>query len=111
MWRFLHLWQDGRCGICGRRWSRQPHQGDHDHGTGCVRGYLCRSCNTGEAQSLRTGLVQRGYELYRERHPASILGLCFAWDASHSMTVAAAARLPGLEEYARHQAETDPNRR
>ena len=90
---------------------RQPPQGDHGHDTGNVRGYLCRSCNTGEAQSLRAGLPRAGYERYRERHPASILGVRFAWDANHSMSVAAAARLPSLEEYARHQRDTDPNRR
>lgn len=45
-----HLWQDGRCGICGihqRHESRQLAL-DHDHDTGLVRGLLCTSCNLQE---------------------------------------------------------------
>ena len=43
--------QDGRCAICGRRGSGTKQHDrmsiDHDHGTGRVRGLLCRSCNKG----------------------------------------------------------------
>lgn len=63
----LWLWQDGRCAVCGRHDAATE---DHDHESGLTRGYLCRSCNLGEAVS---GL--RVFALYRWRHPTSILGL------------------------------------
>lgn len=67
--QFLRLsqWQDDRCGVCG---CHDAATEDHDHATGLTRGYLCRSCNHGEAVS---GL--RVFALYRWRHPTSILGL------------------------------------
>jgi len=39
----LARWQNGRCAICGRMSDLVC---DHDHATGLVRGWLCRSCNT-----------------------------------------------------------------
>ena len=48
-----HLWQVGRCGICGvhqEKCSRR-HALDHDHDTGLVRGLLCTGCNLQEGWS------------------------------------------------------------
>ena len=60
-------WQHDRCGMCGLRWPRQVI--DHDHETGLIRGYLCRSCNTSEGLSDGAGFVK-----YRKRYPALICG-------------------------------------
>ena len=40
--------QGGRCAVCGAIESRggQALHVDHDHGTGRIRGMLCRGCNT-----------------------------------------------------------------
>lgn len=69
--RLLADWQDGRCGICAN--YRGGRFLDHSHATGLVRGYLCKSCNTGEG--FRTGEPESVYTRYGERNPASILGL------------------------------------
>lgn len=54
----LEMKQDGRCGICLRRFEdtltpkrlaqrpRHIYDVDHDHTTGLVRGLLCHRCNT-----------------------------------------------------------------
>lgn len=60
-------WQDDRCAVCGRVDLRLVL--DHDHRTALIRGWLCRSCNTMEP--VRGGV----FDLYRWRHPASMLGL------------------------------------
>lgn len=65
----IRAWQDGRCAICDRR---EHLIEDHDHVTGLVRGYLCRGCN------IREGVYHGAaspFGRYRERHPASMLGL------------------------------------
>ena len=48
-----HLWQAGRCGICGGHQDsgNRKHALDHDHDTGLVRGLLCTGCNLQEGLS------------------------------------------------------------
>ena len=58
----------GRCAICGT--TVRADVDDHDHATGLSRGKLCRSCNVSEGRSDAQIFVN-----YRERNPASILGL------------------------------------
>lgn len=65
----LAEWQDGRCAVCGRVSDLVL---DHDHASGLVRGWLCRSCNTLEGMHQEPDTI---FSLYRERHPAAILGL------------------------------------
>ncbi|MFE0887934.1 endonuclease domain-containing protein [Streptomyces rochei] len=65
----LARWQDGRCAICGKV---RDLVCDHDHATGLVRGWLCRSCNTREGTHREPDTI---FSRYRERHPAAILGL------------------------------------
>jgi len=45
-----HVWQAGRCGICGGPQSGRARQlvPDHDHETGLLRGMLCTGCNLQE---------------------------------------------------------------
>jgi hypothetical protein len=49
----MHAAQDGRCAICrkpiplGNGAASTSACVDHDHGTGLVRGLLCRKCNAG----------------------------------------------------------------
>ena len=44
----LLIQQDGVCRICKRSCSTGKRLAvDHDHGTGAVRGLLCRRCNIG----------------------------------------------------------------
>lgn len=65
----IHAWQAGRCAICDQRDALIE---DHDHVTGLVRGYLCRSCNIREGVYSASASI---FGRYRERHPASMLGL------------------------------------
>lgn len=37
--------QGGRCYVCHRRPASKRLAVDHDHGTGAVRGLLCKACN------------------------------------------------------------------
>jgi hypothetical protein len=61
-------WWNHLCAICE---SRHDLVCDHDHRTGLVRGYLCASCNTREGHAGNDGAFGK----YRERNPASILGI------------------------------------
>ena len=64
----MAVWQRERCAVCGRK-SYGSLDTDHDHETGLVRGYLCRSCNT--VEGFGGGLI---FAKYRERCPAVICG-------------------------------------
>lgn len=64
---FIHEWQQHYCAICG---EPHVHTVDHDHYTGLVRGILCGDCNRAEGSSGHPI-----YQKYRNRHPASILGI------------------------------------
>lgn len=85
----LRRWHQSRCAICGvfrpdpvlqRRDEdeRRPVSvglfEDHDHSTGNTRGYLCPRCNTVEGRS-KAPIFDR----YRQRPPASILGIRGRW--------------------------------
>lgn len=70
-------WQAGRCAVCGTTADDVAPASfalvvDHDHGTGLVRGLLCRSCNKTEAhQDVTDGRFLN----YRARPAAALLGL------------------------------------
>lgn len=61
----------GRCATCGAQ--RVQLVEDHDHDTGLIRGYLCRSCNGREGTATRYD--DHIWSRYRRRNPASILGI------------------------------------
>jgi hypothetical protein len=67
----LSWWQDGRCAVCGVRGMHLAE--DHDHVSGLVRGYLCRSCNTREGLNREENASP--FARYRVKHPTTILGL------------------------------------
>lgn len=75
----LHEWQAGRCAVCET--TRLELVTDHDHGTGLVRGLLCRSCNTREGVSYSPRDGRTVFTAYRERPPAAVLGISLRyWD-------------------------------
>ncbi|MEU9998042.1 endonuclease domain-containing protein [Streptomyces sp. NPDC050848] len=69
-WSMLSWWQAGRCALCGV--ATPDLAEDHDHVSGLVRGYLCRSCNTREGLN---GAPDTPFGRYRAKHPTAILGL------------------------------------
>lgn len=90
---FLAWWHSDQCAICGH--TCHDLQPDHDHETGLMRGYLCRSCNTKEGLVFDEDSV---YTRYRLRPPAVILGiriLYWNWDAiqARNQRLAIAAHL------------------
>jgi hypothetical protein len=64
------LFSHGLCAICGNPGG--DHVEDHDHRTGMVRGWLCRSCNTREGLNRDPDSV---WGKYRQRHPYQMLGI------------------------------------
>jgi hypothetical protein len=68
-------WHDRRCALCGIHPT--PLVLDHDHRTGRIRGYLCRSCNLREG--LYTGETVGPHARYRERNPATMLGISMTY--------------------------------
>jgi hypothetical protein len=60
------LWakQSGKCGVCEKPlafWPNPATHIDHDHNTGRVRGFLCRSCNLKEGWVRRYGAKLAAY--------------------------------------------------
>jgi len=47
--RVMEIWQKqkGRCRICNKKMEFNALHIDHCHASGKVRGFLCRSCNSG----------------------------------------------------------------
>src|SRR4051794_40539952 len=72
-WLAINAWQRGMCAICGRHKSefvkRSWHQ-DHDHESGELRGWLCRSCNVMEGNA---GPDVQPFARYRLINPGTIL--------------------------------------
>jgi hypothetical protein len=60
-----------RCAICGRVGYLLE---DHDHDSGLFRAFLCDSCNVLEGRS-----TYPIFDRYRERNPASILNVTWAY--------------------------------
>ena len=102
-------WQAGRCAICGRVRGESLMRADHDHDTGYFRGIACDPCNLEEGRAACDCLL---FGRYRFRPPAAILGVRIYWAAPDSAAAwFAAAGLDPTEELAKHQRDTDPNRR
>lgn len=96
----LRQWQRDRCGMCG---VQERVAGrlvmDHDHMTGLIRGWLCRSCNVTEGRSDHPR-----WEAWRNgQNPAAILGI--SEEYIHMIPGAAV-----LERMAREEA-LDPDKR
>jgi hypothetical protein len=92
-WYRLVGWQDRRCAICGTH--RQELVLDHDHTTALVRGWLCASCNISEGHDGRdVGL----YAKYRQRNPATIIGVRFRYVGIFGEAEPEPRRAPRLEE-------------
>lgn len=72
----LHIWQQGRCAICGGRCGKLFN--DHSHESGLVRGKLCQSCNLSEGMA---GIPGDRSARYRNRHPAVILGITIRYNS------------------------------
>ncbi|MCX4470473.1 endonuclease VII domain-containing protein [Micromonospora sp. NBC_01655] len=85
----IEQWQQQRCAICA---AHQPGRLvlDHDHTTALVRGYLCRSCNVREAHTYGP------FELYRQRNPATILGVSSVYESIFGVAKPAAPVDPDL---------------
>lgn len=73
----MYVWQDRRCAGCGHRTDLVL---DHDHATALVRGWLCRPCNGQEPGAEGNQRLA----LYRQKNPASILGIRVRYYSSFS---------------------------
>ncbi|MFD7068489.1 endonuclease domain-containing protein [Streptomyces sp. NPDC059913] len=82
---YIGSWQNGRCAICGRSTSPRAERRvdrlvvDHSRATGLVRGYLCSGCNSTEG---RHNVKRPIYARYREKNPATIIGLEIPYKSS-----------------------------
>jgi hypothetical protein len=54
--RILFEEQRGRCATCDDEREIERLVVDHNHGTGFIRGLLCRSCNVAEGHQPFTAL-------------------------------------------------------
>ena len=97
----LKRWHAGRCAICA--WDKERLLADHDHETGWVRGWLCRSCNTREA--INPGGI---WEKYRQRNPAGICGVQVMYISPYS-GLPWIPRTPAEIEAAERRAEEEAN--
>jgi hypothetical protein len=60
----------GKCECCGKKFSKGREECiDHDHNTNCVRGILCKECNTGLGLlgDTKQGLIRAIKYLEREQ--------------------------------------------
>lgn len=76
-------WHNQRCALCGIRPT--PLVLDHDHRTGLIRGYLCRPCNFREG--VTQGEPVGPHSKYRERNPATMLGMSHTYTDGWGRTV------------------------
>lgn len=95
----LAEWHDDRCAVCGGRGERVI---DHDHDTGLIRGFLCRSCNGLEPHD--NGLFRR----YREKSPAQILGIRLLYvDPIYGVAEPRTPRRDQLDDHASYRMEEE----
>jgi transcriptional regulator with XRE-family HTH domain len=66
---FLRQWNHC-CAICT---DQEALVLDHDHETMLIRGYICKPCNVQEGRSA--GSLDDVFARYRERNPATMLGI------------------------------------
>lgn len=89
----LRAWQRGRCAMCGQHATKLVL--DHDHGTDLVRGYLCPSCNILEGHGgTHPELV---CAKYRQRNPATILGLTVSYSFRYRSALISLLRARGVD--------------
>jgi hypothetical protein len=70
----------GRCGICG---SLRASKLDHDHRSGLVRGWLCRSCNLKEGHADEPADV---FARWRAVPSAAMLGVLIPYRSGFAGT-------------------------
>lgn len=73
----IHRYQGGKCYICQRATgARRRLAVDHDHGTGYVRGLLCRTCNYKVLGHLRddTEAFQRAIDYINNPPAFAVIG-------------------------------------